>query len=110
MRKVYKPTAVNVDVLVRTLLNEFLTLCGYKVACVSNGGDAPTLIEAEHYDILIIDCIMPGINSIELIRKVRNMNLSLPIIGISGSDNEEDFLAAGANLFMGKPISLSMLV
>jgi two-component system capsular synthesis sensor histidine kinase RcsC len=97
------------DALNRKLLDTFLTFCGYTVDCVTNGGDALTSIKRGDYDILITDYIMPEIDGIELTKRVRDLNLSLPIIGISSSDNEKAFLAAGANLFMAKPISLSVL-
>ncbi|MDP3047823.1 MAG: response regulator [Thermodesulfovibrionales bacterium] len=93
------------DPLVRKLLNEFLTLCGYDVDCVSNGEEAIALIGERPYDLLITDYMMPKINGIELIQKIRNLNLSVPIIGISASEEERGFLAAGANLFIAMPFS-----
>lgn len=100
---------VDDDIIVRKLLKEFLTLHGYNADCVGNGEDAIKLIKTGHYDILIIDYMMPKIDGIELTRRIRNLSLSLPIIGISGMCNEKDFLSAGANLFMNKPITLSEL-
>ena len=51
------------------MLNEFLTLCGYDVDCVSNGKEAIALIETDSYDALITDYMMPEMNGIELIKK-----------------------------------------
>lgn len=100
---------VDDDIIVRKLLKEFLTFHGYNVDCVSNGEDAIKLIKTGHYVILITDYMMLGIDGIKLTKKVRELNLSLPIIGISGMCNEKDFLSAGANLFMAKPLMLSEL-
>lgn len=97
------------DVLVRKLLEEFLGFYGYNVDCVSNGEDAIRLIETGYYDILITDYIMPKINGLELIKRVRSLNLSLLIIGMSGTGDEKEFLTAGANFFMNKPIPLKKL-
>jgi len=97
------------DAFIRKLLNEFLSFYEYNVECVGSGEDALRLIETGHYDILITDYMMPGINGAELIRQIRNQNLSLPIIGISGSVDEKDFLSAGANFFMPKPLELTEL-
>lgn len=91
--------------LVRQLLNEFLTLCGYDVDCVGNGNDALALIETDSYDVLITDYLMPEMNGLELIKKARDIKKSLAIIGMSASEEERVFLAAGANLFIAKPFS-----
>ncbi len=93
------------DPLIRKLLNEFLTLCGYDVDCVSNGKEAIALIETDSYDALITDYMMPEMNGIELIKKARDIKKSLAIIGMSASEEERGFLAAGANLFIAKPFS-----
>jgi len=93
------------DILVRKLLDTFLTFCGYNVECVSTGKEAVTLIETDSYDVLITDYMMPEMNGIELIKKVRDIKKSLAIIGMSASEEEKGFLAAGANLFIAKPFS-----
>ncbi|MBI4685285.1 MAG: response regulator [Nitrospirae bacterium] len=53
--------------------------------------------------------MMPKINGIELTKMVRNLNLSLPIIGMSATGDEREFLAAGADLFMAKPFIFSAI-
>lgn len=93
------------DVLLRKLLNDLLTFYGYDVDCVSNGEAAKTSIENGNYDLLITDYMMPEMNGIELIKKVRDIKKSLAIIGMSASEEEKGFLAAGANLFIAKPFS-----
>lgn len=104
-----KILVVDDDDDVRNVLNIFLTFAGYNVACVADGEEAMISLKKESYSLLITDYMMPKINGIELVKKVKELNLSLPIIGISGSDNEKEFLAAGARLFMAKPITLSIL-
>ena len=93
------------DPLVRKLLNDFLTLCGYAVDCVSNGKEAIALIETGSYDVLITDYMMPEMNGIELIKKARDIKKSLAIMGMSATEEERGFLAAGANLFIAKPFN-----
>ncbi|PIV65599.1 MAG: response regulator [Nitrospirae bacterium CG01_land_8_20_14_3_00_44_22] len=93
------------DVLLRKLLNDLLTFYGYDVACVSNGKEALARIETDSYDVLITDYMMPEMNGIELIKKARYIKKSLAIIGMSASEEEKGFLAAGANLFIAKPFS-----
>jgi len=98
------------DADVRKVLNIFLTYFGYEVDCVNDGEDAMILIEKSNYSLLITDYEMPRINGIELIKKVRNLSPSMPIIGISGlHSSRNEFLTAGASLFMEKPFTLSIL-
>ncbi len=93
------------DVLLRKLLSELLTFYGYDVDCVSNGEEAIALIGERPYDLLITDYMMPEMNGIELIKKARDIKKSLTIMGMSASEEEKGFLAAGANLFIAKPFS-----
>ncbi|MDP2277964.1 MAG: response regulator [Nitrospirota bacterium] len=93
------------DVLLRKLFNDLLTFYGYDVDCVSNGKEAIALIETGSYDVLITDYLMPEMNGIELIKKARDIKKSLAIIGMSASEEERGFIAAGANFFIAKPFS-----
>jgi len=98
------------DAIVRKLLNIFLTYIGYDVDCVTDGEEAMIAIEKDNYFLLITDYEMPGINGIDLTKKVRNLRPSMPIIGISGSHTcRKEFLTAGVTIFMEKPITLSIL-
>ncbi|MBI5205154.1 MAG: response regulator [Nitrospirae bacterium] len=98
------------DADIRKVLNIFLTYFGYAVDCVNDGEDAMILIEKSSYSLLITDYEMPRINGIELTKKVRNLSPSMPIIGISGlHSSRNEFLTAGASLFIEKPLTLSIL-
>lgn len=98
------------DAVIRKLLSIFLTYFGYDVDCVNDGEEAMISIEKDNYSLLITDYEMPRINGIELTKKVRNLSPSMPIIGISGlHSSRNEFLSAGASLFMEKPITLSIL-
>lgn len=104
-----RAAVVDDDAAVRNLLLEFLGLYGCEVECSDNGRDALDLLKNRRYDFLITDADMPGIDGITLTKKVRDFGLSLLIIGTSGTSGEEDFLTAGADFFLGKPISLGRL-
>jgi len=100
---------VDDDVLIRKLLETFLSFHGYKVQCASNAKEALKLIATENYDVLITDYAMPEVNGIELTKKIRSIASSLPIIGMSGTLAKKEFLNAGANFFTEKPIPLTAL-
>lgn len=98
------------DILVRKLIGDLLSFYGYDVDCVSNGKEAIEMIGTDGYDILITDYLMPEMNGIELTKKARDINKSLAIIGMSASEEERVFLAAGANFFLAKPFSPYALI
>ncbi len=104
-----KVIVVDDDRDIREFLFEFLKLQGCKVECFDNAKDVLESIKNGHYDLLITDADMPGISGITLIKIIRKLNLSLLIAGMSGTSSEKEFLDAGADFFIDKPISLGRL-
>jgi DNA-binding response OmpR family regulator len=94
---------------VKSLLSEFFSFNGYDVILANNGREALEILKNEHCSLLITDLKMPGINGVELVVKIRNLDISLPIIGISSENKESEFLKAGANYFLLKPFSIHHL-
>lgn len=96
---------------IRELLRRFLRLYGFKAHSVNNGISALNLLKKEYFDIIITDYSMPGMNGIELTKIIRSLCPRALIIGISGADcNGKDFLTAGADAFLSKPIRLRELL
>lgn len=100
------------DVALLELLRDFLSLSGFYVRTALDGLSGLELFKQETFDIIITDCDMPGINGIELTALLRSINPSpsLYIIGISADRKREDFLKAGADLFISKPFKLSQIL
>jgi DNA-binding response OmpR family regulator len=67
---------------------------GYEVLYGSSIGD---------FDVVVTDYDIPGINGLELARRLREHFPKAFIIGMSGADRGVDFLRAGANDFLRKP-------
>ncbi len=53
---------------------------GYSVLVCSNGEEVPGLIQAEPFDILFLDVQMPRVDGIETLKRIRQINQTLPII------------------------------
>jgi CheY-like chemotaxis protein len=66
-----------------------LTLDGYETMSVYNGEEALQKLLQQKFDLLITDLIMPKIDGIELIAKIRKFNSELPIMVVSGQLNEK---------------------
>ncbi|MEW6419902.1 MAG: response regulator [Nitrospirota bacterium] len=94
---------------IRKLLSDFFSFSGYEVIMASNGKEALDILKDKACNLLITDLNMPEMDGIELVVKIRNFNISLPIIGMSFEDKESEFLKAGANYFLLKPFSIHHL-
>jgi DNA-binding response OmpR family regulator len=94
---------------IRESLVDFFSFNGYEAFTARDGGEALGIIEEKYFSILVTDLNMPVINGIELIRAVRDLNMSVTIIGMSGEDNKSVFLKAGADYFLSKPFDFRLL-
>lgn len=75
---------VDDDEEVRTITCDMVGELGYKVSTAATGEEALARIRDERFDLLITDVLMPGMNGVELARRVRSYNANLPIIFSSG--------------------------
>jgi len=93
----------------RVVLNAILTELGHQAEFVGQGEAAPGRLAIGAFDAVLMDMVLPGINGIEAITRIRALQPPLgriPIIGISGrSEDEAASRAAGADLFLVKPVS-----
>jgi len=82
---------------------------GQEVLTASNGLEALDRLQQERVDVLVTDLGMPYLNGLELVKRVRAANPSLPVILITGwgeAIHPEDREALGIFAVLTKPISL----
>jgi CheY-like chemotaxis protein len=93
----------------RVVLNAVLTELGHQAEFIGQGEAATERITQGGFDAVLMDMVLPGIDGIEAIRRIRAMGAPLgriAIIGVSGrGDDEAASRAAGANAFLVKPVS-----
>jgi signal transduction histidine kinase/ActR/RegA family two-component response regulator len=93
----------------RVVLNTILTELGHHAEFIGRGEDAVERIAQGDFDAVLMDMVLPGIDGIEAIRRIRGLNSPLAgiaIIGVSGrGDDEAASRAAGADAFLVKPVS-----
>jgi len=93
----------------RVVLNAILTELGHQAEFIGQGEAAPERLAQGAFDAVLMDMVLPGINGIEAITRIRALQTPLggvPIIGISGrSEDEAAARAAGADIFLVKPVS-----
>ena len=88
---------------------------GYPVICVTNGEDALALAETTSPDLIVLDLMLPGIDGLEVCRKVRERGKAqaAKIIMLTAKSQESDIvkgLEAGADDYLTKPFSPKVLV
>jgi len=93
----------------RVVLNTILTELGHQAEFISRGEAAIERIEQGAFDAVLMDMVLPGIDGIEAIRRIRSLGQPLgriAIIGVSGrGEDEAASRAAGADAFLLKPVS-----
>lgn len=93
----------------RVVLNAILTELGHQAEFIGRGEIAAERIAKGDFDAVLMDMVLPGINGIEAIKRIRKLSAPfgrVAIIGVSGrGDDEAASRAAGANAFLVKPVS-----
>ncbi len=89
------------------LLDQILRMKGYEVDITYNGKEALKALQKKKYDALLTDWMMPEMDGIELIRKVRDTIKPVPVIivitALTYDEAREHALNSGADNFIGKP-------
>jgi len=79
---------------------------------VEDGAAALDIIESEHVDLVLLDIVMPGINGLEVLEKIKDRHPSLPVIMVTSSSSVDHVISAlrsGADDFVRKPVNLEEL-
>ena len=100
---------------IRNTLKEILEYEGYEVALAENGEQALSVLEQGkvQIDTIFCDIKMPGIDGIEVLEKIQDMELDVPVIMISGHgdiDTAVECIKKGAYDFIEKPLDLNRIL
>ncbi|MEW6706905.1 MAG: response regulator [Pseudomonadota bacterium] len=98
----------------RAVLVQALNMLGFDTVQADSGLAALELCSttAQAADLALVDLVMPGLDGLQTIRRLRRQGVAVPIIAISASasaDDERSSLAAGADAFLPKPVNLALL-
>ena len=108
----YKILIVDDEEQILTLLESFLVSQGYKVIKANNGVDAIKAAEDSLPDLVLLDVLMPGIDGLEVCRRLKRGSGYLPVIMITAlgdRDSRITGIGCGANDFLSKPLDLMEL-
>lgn len=97
-----KILVVDDDPAIRMLYKEELEEEGYEVVVASSGKEALELFEKEMPDLVTLDILMPDMDGIQLLRKMKEMRPRLPIIMSTAYDYRDDFAVWASEAYVVK--------
>ena len=107
-----KILVIDDDARDRSLLVAVLEEKGYEVILADNGRVGLILCHQRTPDAVVLDLNMPGIDGLSLLRQLRILHPTLPVVVFSGHsprEVEEEMLNQGATAFIQKAFSLDLL-
>lgn len=93
---------------IRALLTTCLELYGYETIIAKSGYEALELFKSENIDLAFIDIKMPELSGTEVLRKIRSMNINIPIVimtAFATVKNAVECTRLGAVAYLQKPFT-----
>jgi DNA-binding NtrC family response regulator len=106
---------VDDDAVARRLVENMVQKCGYEAVVVDSGDAAIaalTAADAPPIDAVVLDLVMPGLDGMGVLAKIRDAGLNVPVIvqtAHGGIDNVVSAMRAGAQDFVVKPVGIERL-
>ncbi|MGR6871101.1 response regulator transcription factor [Pseudomonas sp. HK3] len=94
------------DQALSELLCEYLTAEGFCVDAAFNGSDGLSMASEKHYDLIILDVMLPYMNGIEVLKKMRQDSINTPTLMLTAKGDDVDRilgLELGADDYVPKP-------
>ncbi|MES2871718.1 MAG: response regulator transcription factor [Pseudomonadota bacterium] len=103
--------AIEDDPVLGAYLHEQLVRCGFEVTWCQNGQEGLARARQEHFDVVLMDILLPGMNGLQVLTKLRQTH-ALPVILMSALGAEADRISGfqlGADDYLPKPFSVAEL-
>src|SRR3984893_5327108 len=103
------------DAVQRRLVENMVQRCGYETVVVDSGDAAIAVLtapDANAIDAVVLDLVMPGLDGMGVLAKIREAGLNIPVIvqtAHGGIDNVVSAMRAGAHDFVVKPVGVARL-
>ena len=94
-------------------LADRLNLRGFSASVALDGESALARIQAEPFDLALLDVMLPGMHGIEVLRRIRESKPELPVILLTGQAGAKDGIEGmkqGAKGYLTKPVDLRELL
>jgi two-component system response regulator GlrR len=110
--KAAKVLIVDDDPEVLDLLGTFLVAFGYEVERALHGADALMAVGSSRPDVVLLDFRMDGLDGVEVLKRIRARDASLPVIIVTGHDNpalRRETQELGVQGYLLKPVDPEQL-
>ncbi|CAN5246792.1 response regulator transcription factor [soil metagenome] len=97
----------------RGLIEEALTEAGYQVESVGHGAAAVSVAGERHFDAIVLDVLLPGLDGLEVVQVLRRREDRTPVLMLTARDAVADRVAgldSGADDYLVKPFAFTELL
>jgi DNA-binding response OmpR family regulator len=94
-------------------LAQRLELRGFAASVAFDGKSALERVRGEHFDLVMLDVMLPSISGLAVLRRIHEMKPDLPVVLLTGNAGSKDGLEGirqGARACIGKPVDLQELL
>jgi len=98
---------------IRDLIKLNLEIEDYEVVCLDNGKDVVKTYNQEHFDLILLDVMLPEVNGFQVCEQLRLVDMHIPIMMLTARDAQSDKLTGlkkGADDYLTKPFNLEELL
>ena len=109
----FRVLLVDDEVELVTTLEERLQLRGIDAEALTSGAEAVRRLEEREFDVVVVDVKMPGMDGLELLRRIKTIRPEAQVILLTGRGSEKESQAGiqeGAFDYLIKPINIEDLV
>ena len=104
---------VDDDEAVGRALGRIIKLSGHDVRVMVSSDECLELAQTEHLDCLVLDVVMPGMNGMELLTKLRTLGKDIPTVFITADDRADyknEAISLGCIAVLQKPFDADLLL
>jgi len=104
---------VDDDAELRRAIREVFLMRGFAVNTAGNGAEAVNMARREHYDVVVSDLRMPGMDGIEVALRLKSLRHPPRVVLITAYpewNTSDEARKAGVERLLGKPVSLGRLI
>ena len=97
---------------VREVLTEYFSTEGYAVEAATSGLEALSAVSGGRADLVLLDVRMPGLDGVQVLRRIRQMSTTLPVIMVTANEDAtlaRETLTLGAFDYVAKPFDFDYL-
>jgi len=113
LRSTMRILIVEDDRKLATQIQKGLTENSYSTLIVFDGRDGLEAARQGGFDVLVLDVMLPGLDGFSLVRTLRELKITTPVLLLTAKDDPEDIvqgLDAGADDYLTKPFSFKVLM